>query len=192
MRTFILITTLFFSQALFSQDFFSYIEDGFSKELVVLDFNNDGYLDFISKSGIGLFQLYTNDKRFRPQFSPSFLQSGSNVASIQEIDIDQDGDIDIVGTEDGVMTLHINDGQGAFSSQQTNISGALQYHAGDMNGDGVMDIVGLVNQSLFVYTQNSPLDYSELEIESNLQSLETFDVMDIDNDGDPRYSWRSH
>ena len=58
------------------------------------------------------------------------------------------------------------------------------YDFGDMNGDGLMDMVGLGSQSLYVYTQNNITDFTETLIEDNLQSLATFDVMDADSDGD--------
>ena len=44
-------------------------------------------------------------------------------AVLTEVDIDKDGDIDIVGNNRGVMGTLLNDGQGSFSIEASNVDG---------------------------------------------------------------------
>lgn len=138
------------------------ILSGFGGEIaaspVVADFNGDGLLDLalslgdaFNISNVSAFVLLNNgDGTFR---SPVQLQlSGAFPSSAAAGDFNRDGKIDLalVGTDNnsGVSILYIltGDGTGAFKvtaqypSTVSLVLGALI--AADVNGDGIVDLVG--------------------------------------------------
>ncbi len=117
------------------------------------DFDNDGDLDVLllrAKTA----HLYVNDGRaqFQEKPLPVLTESvtGKNVAAIQALDFDNDGLVDIlVAFESGVLEFYANNGSGEFEmfgSPLTPLDFAGAYdvtlNAGDINGDGDLDIVG--------------------------------------------------
>ena len=168
-----------------AQDFTAFPEEGFSQYITSNDFDGDGDVDLISRPmGFQAMKLYQNQGMSDPSFTISDIENTTSFGGdIISADIDNDGDVDIIGGEFGLLTIAYNDGLGNFGIQTTSETGAFRLDTGDMDDDGQLDIIGLNNQSLYIFI-NDNLSFTSLLIEDDLQSLATFDVMDYDGDGD--------
>ncbi|HPJ54218.1 MAG TPA: VCBS repeat-containing protein, partial [Flavobacteriales bacterium] len=78
--------------------------------------------------------------------SAQFVQSGSQFVegplSLEVVDLDQDGDRDVLlGARSGVSVLWNQDGQGDLSAPELLVATEVTAHAVDVNGDGAPDLV---------------------------------------------------
>lgn len=163
------------------------------------DYDNDGDLDLLSGSTLGqLFYAQNNGTALLPDFMKTTsgftnLNPGFRSAPVF-VDIDGDGDYDIVsGRSAGTLILYIND-NGTFTSNTTmfsNVSvsyGSIPAFA-DIDGDGDLDLlVGSddSNSSKFYLNDGN----NSFELNTTLLSGVNFPsgsspaFVDIDNDGD--------
>ncbi|WP_421754093.1 FG-GAP repeat domain-containing protein [Croceimicrobium sp.] len=161
-------------------------------EFRTLDFNQDGYDDFLlsssQKNTSGLY-LNHNGNFFKRQNIPFFNQY--YIKSIDVLDIDGDGDLDFVGQADGAFIL-INNGNGQFTNQ-VNPMVDTQKGVFIMNLDGQhqLDIMmverpnGAYHYELKFYSTDAS---GNLFLESitglpDLSVYSTLAVGDINNDG---------
>jgi len=115
------------------------------------DFYNASYLQFLVNNGNGRFVDETA-QRLPQSMTPIANSSGSWPKFIQDIDIDADGDKDLIVfrtyPSTGAATVEINDGFGRFSPAP-----ALDYlsiTAADMNGDGLPEFLAVIGNELRV------------------------------------------
>ena len=120
-------------------------------ELAAEDFNHDGLIDLavthlggdtgplmvlINSGGIGAGWL-----GFKP---PVAYAIGSGSRSVETLDIDGDGELDLVTTNrtDGTISVLLGNGNGTFDSAQTFFAASLPRDSvsGDFNGDGMVDL----------------------------------------------------
>jgi len=116
-----------------------------------VDVNNDGLLDIyeVSNSGYGTYtksdSIWLNNGQgnfTKSSLSPLTLAS---TKSIHFVDIDSDGDTDMVVSKDNLWKIFINNGQGIFSHTksmnfETNLTpNTVQFS--DVNDDGNIDII---------------------------------------------------
>lgn len=169
------------------------------------DFNGDGRPDLI----VGQFGYDDGETRWMEnlggwQFRSHLLQSLSGVIHTIPVDIDKDGDMDVVSLvsqEWEEIYLFENDGHGNFKSHLIWGSANEDYGSSgmrvvDMNGDGLMDIL-FTNGDAFDYLPPRPRPWHSvqwLENKGNFvfehHPIGKFEgasgavAADVDNDGD--------
>jgi hypothetical protein len=158
---------------------------------VVADFDNDGFMDVAtgnSTSGTTSIALGSGDGHFR---SVQNLDTGARPHGVAALDVDGDGDPDlVVASENGAMlTLYVNDGTGTFGGRVdfADDDGDCKYSlgAGDMNEDGILDLVvgTCTDERILVLAGNGDGTFTGIEnIDSGGYSWKLA-LGDVDGDG---------
>ena len=184
-----------------------------ANNVVVADLNGNGKLDIVSiwkgyPTGNGNSGLkkavyrHINDGNSDPTFNSLAIRSSMpNLASVFSADMDGDGDIDIVtsqNTTNGSLSLFKNSGGAAPTFTHSNIptnaevSDFRNVYPGDINGDGHMDFVvsfySSASQSygiqLFENDGNSNPTWTYSTIATSTNFNKSLFIEDIDGDGD--------
>lgn len=144
------------------------------RQVFATDVNQDGHMDLFVRGTLSYF--YVNDG------NQNFIESGivSNAGNVtnQITDVDRDGDDDIVMTGSRWADRYCGVyGVGIFP----NVIGNRAIRAGDMDGDGDMDLMGAGTGGSVLYS-NSYLRFTNSAIDpTNAYQL---DLADLDGDGD--------
>jgi hypothetical protein len=158
---------------------------------VVADFDNDGFMDVAtgnSTSGTTSIALGSGDGHFR---SVQNLDVGARPHGVAALDVDGDGDLDlVVASENGAMlTLYTNDGTGTLGDRVDfeDDDGDCKYAlgAGDMDEDGILDLVvgTCSDERILVLAGNGDGTFTETEsIDSGGYSWKLA-LGDVDGDG---------
>lgn len=177
----------------------TYVRDSaknFNAGLTVEDFSladvdGDGDKDIVGVGSVGAFfvMLQTRVGFAAPQIF------GAGAASTYAIfDLDGDGDLDVV-TQAASITPYLNDGHANFTPGQGFASGPVlrtKVAAGDVNGDGVGDIVAVNDRTLYVAlgSASDPRNYTTVTSlplaaagRSDLSVTQSIIVADFDADG---------
>ncbi len=165
------------------------------------DLDGDGDMDVVSTSfapSIGSIanarlNFYVNDGN---ENFTRFNIAGVNGTSAYPIDVDGDGDIDIVGTSESAALTTIyanelswfeNDGSLNFTEHIIDNISRIQYdsYATDMDGDGDVDILMVGSLSFVGWFENDGnQNFTEHEIGSSESQPTAIHAVDIDGDGD--------
>ncbi len=161
--------------------------------LVAGDFNGDGMVDVIESTGV-------NGKRLWLGAGDSTMVLGwvespgdyRHCSAMVAGDFDNDGDLDIYEGNDGGNSgnrLWANDGAGNFAiawSEGSNGNSTVSVAAGDVDGDGDLDIVEGTAQanSVRVWENNGSGAFSEGWVQTSEYRTERIALADMDGDGD--------
>jgi hypothetical protein len=188
--------------------------------LPAVDWNQDGHLDFVAlfSQEHETIELFLNDgkgnftkRTLHPSEDPAFGSSG-----IQLVDLDQDGDMDILYTNGdtfdsfelkffhGIQWLE-NQGDSKFISHPlTRLPGVHRALAGDFDDDGDLDVVAAAFlpaksvseaglepddlDSIIWLEQTRPGEFERHSLETGKWSHATLNVADFDGDGDTDFA----
>ncbi len=155
-----------------------------AREAIAADIDQDGDLDIISVSELlGRVSWFENDGT--QNFSANSRTVGNVLSprTVEVSDIDGDGDMDVLAGGDR-LTLFINDGNENFTTRDE-ISARTQARLGDLDGDGVLELVyssgRLIRDKLGNYI---PIGFPSLTNNVNTNGVHDFSIGDIDKDGD--------
>lgn len=168
------------------------------------DVDNDGDLDIAlcnsgtsSRFGTGQPKLYLNNgSGVFTDVTAATLPTG-NIAEQMDIlffDVDNDLDLDLfVVSRAGANRLWKNDGAGRFTNQTGLPTGgaAYSYDAGDIDGDGDLDLIG-INGGSDQLLRNNGTGTAWTNISASISPNTAIDdndsrFFDVDNDGDLDY-----
>lgn len=188
---------------------FGYVFDTTDARMIdLVDLDNDGDLDLLASSYYGDISYYQNvgtpqaPAFAAPQTNPFGIVPASVLAAPEAVDLDGDGDFDlIVGEEYGMFKYYQNVGTAtspAFAAPQTNpfgLTAVLYYNfpaAMDMDGDGDFDLLvgeeyGNLKYFENVGTATAPSFTTPAQNPFNLgpgMYIAFPDAADLDGDGD--------
>lgn len=150
---------------------------GFSDDLQVADFDLDGDLDVLLGGGTNTWNRhfyfwYENKLNEVGSWTKKIVSDVAIIAPPTIFDLDADGDLDLITTDDGLRVFENTDGQGTFVAGDTlGVIGGFSLTNADVNGDNIQDVIsiyrtGTVNQELgLLYfgrsngTFENPLDF---------------------------------
>ncbi len=174
----------------------------------IADFNGDGYPDFIAKASIERhIDVYLNDPdapgTFERTFRTTVTVQGQLVSNYDEAygtgDFDGDGNVDVIAVdrlsgESLKLVVFRGDGQGNFSetietfaydSLKSNVD-AGDLSVGDLNEDGVLDVVSFTTQGPLIHLGNGDGTFMTTDrypVDPVSQRGRESYVIDFDEDG---------
>lgn len=165
-------------------------------EIQVYDLNNDNYPDIFYRFSNSLRWIQNNNGI---SFSPFNLINGVNnqYRKFDVGDIDNDGDIDIIGyavsnTGNNMIIGHLNDGNSNFLPQQIfqqNLSTITELKLSDIDNDSNLDLLVSINYQNYLsdlsWFKNfgTNIFINQPVIDSSVRNLYEIEVFDINNDG---------
>ncbi len=156
------------------------------------DMNGDGYTDIVTghTAGSNRINVYLNNGGTgfagvtARQISTTF-----QVADFAILDVDNDGDLDIVNASSSNainQAVWLNNGVAGFTNALSSLPRVRDMRAGDINGDGYVDLV-ISNSNGSVSTYKNSGTGAFIEVDNLLiggQQMVEFALGDMDGDGD--------
>jgi len=163
----------------------------------VADIDNDSDLDIITGVGccINSSEVYKNDGTGIFSLFSQFGSENSGLNSLEIVDVDNDGDIDITSNNSGSdeVSIYINDGIGNYSEMLIDniINNCTEF--GDIDNDSDIDLIvgayGFFSDRIIVY-ENNEMTFTKHTIETGgftdfpVNAVSDIAMGDSDNDGD--------
>ncbi|HJU73643.1 MAG TPA: FG-GAP-like repeat-containing protein, partial [Gemmatimonadaceae bacterium] len=156
------------------------------------DVDNDGWLDLFVIGGDGRASLLRN--RANGTFEDVSAKAGiGNVSGKRKalfVDVDHEGDLDLILTGEGPVTVYRNNLDGTFANATTilgfsSTQGASDAAFGDFNGDGRIDVVLTSERGVAVYRSAGGQPFSDVTAASGITggAARAVAVGDYNNDG---------
>ena len=156
--------------------------------------DNDGDMDIVVASyNDDTISWYENDGASDPSWSyGSIATSADGAYDVFVVDLDNDGDLDIISAAriDDTIALYTNDGASDPSWSATDITtsadGATSVFAADMDNDGDIDILSASkdDDTIAWYENSGGPFWSASPITTSADYAESVFAADMDNDGD--------
>ncbi len=159
----------------------------------MVDFNGDGHIDVavLGYTG-GNDQVYL--RAGSAAGSTTFVAAvGANVRDFEFVDTNGDSHLDILTIDSaGDIIAYAGDGTGSFDGGTTvgSVAAAAfdtghQLETGDLNGDGMLDILAVTGETLSAFTGNGNGGYSQQSsiAASSGAALTGIFLSDVNNDG---------
>ena len=164
----------------------------------VTDIDNDGDMDVITlllPPNNKYIAWYVNDGKGKfDKMEVICNLATENINYISSLDLENDGDMDIVFADNGNINLIRNDGGGNFSDKIL-ISckkNSYQFYPSDFNGDGFTDVLTSSLNKIIIYLNNGVGGFSgQQTISTDETSLSVF-AADLDSDGDKDILYTSY
>ncbi|MBO8234154.1 hypothetical protein HA151_06450 [Prochlorococcus marinus XMU1419] len=167
-----------------------------ANDVQVADLDGDGDLDIVSASSLDdTIAWYENDGAANPTWTAADIATSADGAnSVFLVDLDSDGDIDILSSSynDDTIAWYENNGAAnpTFTAADiaTNIDGAYHVYAKDMDADGDIDILASasIGDKVVLFKNNGAADptFTASDIITGFDTPIGLDVADVDFDGD--------
>jgi hypothetical protein len=150
------------------------------------DNDNDVLYSDYSNPGSGKIAWHENDGA--GNFSDQKIITNSDAISLHAIDLDNDGDNDVLYCDYGEIAWHENDGAGNFGNQKIITTGiaAFSVYAIDLDNDGDNDVLSAVHSNKIIWYENDGFgNFGEGHIiTNNLDYPASVFAIDLDNDND--------
>jgi hypothetical protein len=168
----------------------TYSVGGVTKCVAFGDIDGDDKVDMVSASRAdGKFYVIEGNGggTFKTAFT-NVSQSG-DPTWVDLIDIDDDGDLDLVAAlaTSGCLARRLNDGSGSFASSACIVSGVTSRPiGGDFDNDGVAEMMYVDGGSIYIveFTSSGGVASTTTLSVSSLSSVSDVYAYDIDDDGD--------
>jgi uncharacterized repeat protein (TIGR01451 family) len=158
---------------------------------VVADFNNDGFMDVATGNATSNTISIALGDGTGHFLSVQNLDAPDRPHGIVALDVNGDAALDIVvASENGErLTLYVNNGSGVFAQgidfAQDDSDAKYGLSAGDMNGDGIIDLVAGTSffDKILVFTGNGDGTFTETENIASGGYSWKLALGDVNNDG---------
>ena len=146
------------------------------------DFDNDGDVDwFVGNQGVDRLYLNNGTGTFADATASNLPLGGVPSAyHAQPVDLDNDGDLDLVVDGNSVQpTVYVNDGSAVFTPAPLSVPRGEGYcYAADLDGDGMLDL--LLDNGRWWHRNLGGLTFGP---RTSLPAR-TYGAVDVDGDGD--------
>jgi hypothetical protein len=154
---------------------------------IVVDLNQDGYLDFVREDPYGKIWYFLNDGM--QNFSEHRIIVGNySIAQVLPTDLDLDGDIDLLINSLGKNTIEWLENDGAMNFINNGRSFGVRaelLHAEDIDHDGDIDVfMSELGDGFQWYENDGDENFTAQTINSVTPYNEFISFGDIDSDGD--------
>lgn len=170
-----------------------------SQTMKVVDLDNNGFSDVFIRFDNGIGWIKNNGNA---SFSPiAFFSTSNNYCYHYDVgDIDNDGDLDLVGNvENNVyvkkLIYKLNDGLGNFGPDQSireNLTEIKAIKLGDLDNDNRLDLIVAIRNNnsseyfgdLSWYKNSATLTFTSMpNVDLNVRMIGQIDAVDLNNDG---------
>lgn len=157
--------------------------------LAVADFDGDARTDLVMLGSAGLAIAYSAESLFSDPEPVDPTSGEARIFSVQPLDADHDGDLDILVGEAGPSRLYQQTSSGVFkdvgpSAGLAGLLGIRNWSFGDLDDDGDMDLVALSSDSVYVLWNRRQGSYDLGPAISGISAPAAAVVIDADLDGD--------
>ena len=163
--------------------------------VAVGDFDGDtvpdlAYLRYFSSSKTLRRTLYLGDglggfTEQGPTSDPLDTSSGSSTPSLFAVDLDEDGDEDLLAVAGGRILRYDNQGDAQFGPPSIDGDGGsnADWRLVDFDGDGRLDLLRATETAVFRYSQAEDGTFTEFSYSMALTGQVPLEVVDFDQDG---------
>jgi len=154
------------------------------ESIVAADFDGDGDNDLLSCAvNDGVVAWWENRGG---RFVKHHIDNLSRAHAVFAADLNRDGKIDAIASGSGNLRWYRNDGRGNFARRTVGSKGAWGIHAGDVDGDGDLDILRTQrdNGDVDWFENSGSGSFSEHNIQTGYGESWSVVSGDVDGDGD--------